>query len=175
MIESSQTVEKVRQELGHPDSRPNRIWSAIRRMDSSEADWVIRDRPYDTIDRIAGPPPPWGLEDEDMELKASGSVFEADTDRLRRLQRGGILPDGSHLCWADGRFTLDGITVDVPYRGLSKLLKRKRGLEDIDWKKLLLSASLANKRFRGPARRTRGAGRETPIHPVALIRSDLRP
>ncbi len=175
MIESSQTVEKVRQELGHPDSRPNRIWSAIRRMDSSEADWVIRDRPYDTIDRIAGPPPPWGLEDEDMELIASGSVFEADTDRLRRLQRGGILPDGSHLCWADGRFTLDGITVDVPYRGLSKLLKRKRGLEDIDWKKLLLSASLANKRFRGPDRRNRGAGRETTIHPVALIRSDLRP
>ena len=61
----------------------------------------------------------------------SGSVTEADTDRLRRLQRGGILPDGSHLCWADGRFTLDGITVEVPYRGLSKLLKRKRGLEDV--------------------------------------------
>ena len=175
MIESSQTVEKVRRELGYPDSRPNRIWSAIRRMDSPEADWVTRDRPYDTIDRIAGPSSPWRIEEEDMELMASGSVTEADTDRLRRLQRGGILPDGSHLCWADGRFTLDGITVEVPYRGLSKLLKRKRGLEDIDWKKLLLSVSLANKRYRGPDRRNRGAGRETTIHPVALIRSDLGP
>ena len=117
MIEGRQTVEKVRRELGHPDSRPNRIWSAIRRMDSPEADWSTRVRPYDTIDRISGSPPPWEIEDEDIELMASRSIAEADTDRLRRLQRGGILPDGSHLSWADGRFTLDGITVEVPYRG----------------------------------------------------------
>ena len=175
MIEGRQTVEKVRRELGHPDSRPNRIWSAIRRMDSPEADWATRVRPYDAIDRISGSPPPWEIEDEDIELMASRSIAEADTDRLRRLQRGGILPDGSHLSWADGRFTLDGITVEVPYRGLGKLLKRKRGLEDVDWKKLLISVSLANKRFRGPDRRNRGAGRETTIHPVALIRPNLGP
>jgi len=36
MIESEKSVEEVRQELGHPDSRPNRIWSAIRRMTSPE-------------------------------------------------------------------------------------------------------------------------------------------
>ena len=68
MIESRQTVEKVRRELGHPDSRPNRIWSAIRRMDSPEADWATRVRPYDAIDRISGSPPPWEIEDEDIEL-----------------------------------------------------------------------------------------------------------
>ena len=174
MIEGRQTVEKVRRELGHPESRPNRIWSAIRRMDSPEANWATRVGAYDTIDRISGSPPPWEIEDEDIELMASrSSVADADTDRLRRLQRGGILPDGSHLCWADGRFTLDGITVDIPYRGLSKLLKRKRGLEDVDWKKLLLSVSLANKRYRGPDRHNRGAGRETTLHPVGLIRPDL--
>jgi len=171
MIESEKSVEEVRQELGHPDSRPNRIWSAIRRMASPETDWAIRNRPYDVIGRIAGPPPPWEIEEEDMRLMSSGSVTEADTDRLRRLQRGGILPDGSHLCWADGRFTLDGITVEVPYRGLGKLLKRKRGLENVDWKKLLLSVSLANKRLRDPGGyRNRNAGRETTIHPVALLR-----
>ena len=171
MIESEKSVEEVRQELGHPDSRPNRIWSAIRRMASPETDWAIRNRPYDVIGRIAGPPPPWEIEEEDMRLMSSGSVTEADTDRLRRLQRGGILPDGSHLCWADGRFTLDGITVEVPYRGLCKLLKRKRGLENVDWKKLLLSVSLANKRLRDPGDyRNRNAGRETTIHPVALLR-----
>ena len=171
MIESEKSVEEVRQELGHPDSRPNRIWSAIRRMASPETDWAIRNRPYDVIGRIAGPPPPWEIEEEDMRLMSSGSVTEADTDRLRRLQRGGILPDGSHLCWADGRFTLDGITVEVPYRGLGKLLKRKRGLENVDWKKLLLSVSLANKRLRDPGDyRNRNAGRETTIHPVALLR-----
>ena len=54
-------------------------------------------------------------------------------------------------------------------------MKRKRGLEDVDWKKLLISVSLANKRFHGPDRRNRGAGRETTIHPVALIRPDLGP
>ena len=171
MIESEKSVEEVRQELGHPDSRPNRIWSAIRRMTSPETDWATRNRPYGVIDRIAGPPPPWEIEEEDMRLMSSGSVTEADTDRLRRLQRGGILPDGSHLCWAGGRFTLDGITVEVPYRGLCKLLKRKRGLENVDWKKLLLSVSLANKRLRDPGDyRNRNAGRETTIHPVALLR-----
>jgi len=174
MIESGESVEEVRQELGHPDSRPNRIWSAIRRMDSPETDWATRNQPYDVIDRIAGPPPPWRIEEEDMRLMSSGSVTEADTDGLRRLQRGGILPDGSHLCWADGRFTLDGITVEVPYHGLGKLLKRKRGLENIDWKKLLLSVSLANKRFRSPISRRNGLnGREVTIHPVALMRADL--
>ena len=171
MIESRESVEEVRHELGQPESRPNLIWSAIRRMDSPEADWATRNQPYAVIDRIVGPPPPWEIDEEDMQLMASGSVNEADTGRLRRLQRGGILPDGSHLCWADGRFTLDGITVEVAYRGLSKLLKRKRGLEDVDWKKLLLSVSLANKRLRDPGDyRNRNAGRETTIHPVALLR-----
>mgnify|MGYP001178588181 CR=1 FL=1 len=175
MIESRKSVDEVRQELGHPDSRPSRIWSAIRRMDSPEADWAAMNQPYDVIDRISGSPPPWEIEDEDMRLMASDSVAEADTARLRRLQRGGILPDGSHLCWADGRFSLDGITVEVPYRGLGKLLKRKRGLEDVDWKKLLLAVSLANKRFGSPSdRRNRLTGRETTIHPVALIRADTR-
>jgi len=171
MIESKESVEEVRHELGHPENKPNLIWSAIRRMDSPEADWVTRNQPYAVIDRITGPPPPWEIDEEDMRLMASGSVNEADTGRLRRLQRGGILPDGSHLCWADDRFTLDGITVEVAYRGLSKLLKRKRGLEDVDWKKLLLSVSLANKRLRDPSDyRNRNGGRETTIHPVALLR-----
>ena len=171
MIESSDSVEEIRNELGNPDSRPNRIWSAIRRVDSPEAGWVARTEPYDEIDRIAGPPPSWEIDAGDIELMDSGSIVGFSTDRMRRLQRGGVLPDGSHLCWADGRFTLDGITVEVPYRGLSKLLKRKRGLEDIDWKKLLLSISLANKRLRGPdSPRNRNTGKETTIHPVAMLR-----
>ena len=170
MIEGSHAVEEVRDELGHPDSRPNRIWSAIRRMNSPEADWATRTQPYDDIGRIAGSPPLWEIDDEDMKLMASGLITEAGTERLRRLQRGGILPDGSHLCWADGRFALDGITVKIPYRGLSKLLKRKRGLEEVDWKKLLLSIHLANTRLRDPGdSRNRNSGRETTIHPVALL------
>ncbi len=175
MIESSGAVEETRQELQNPDSRPSRIWSSIRRRDSPEADWVFRTKPYEEIDRIVSPPPLWEIDEEDIALMASGSIVEADSDRLRKLQRGGSLPDGSHLCWADSRFTLDGITVEVPYRGLSKLLKRKRGLEDIDWKKLLLSISLANKRFRSHnEHRNRRVGRETTVHPVALMRADTR-
>ena len=175
MIESSGAVEETRQELQNPDSRPSRIWSSIRRRDSPEADWVFRTKPYEEIDRIVGPPPLWEIDEGDIELMASGSIVEADSDLLRKLQRGGSLPDGSHLCWADGRFTLDGITVEVPYRGLSKLLKRKRGLGNIDWKKLLLSISLANKRFRGHnEHRNRHVGRETTVHPVAMMRADGR-
>ena len=86
MIEGRHAVDEVREELGHPDSRPNRIWSAIRRMDFPEADWATRTPPYDDINRIAGPPPPWEIDEGDIELMASGSVAEADTDRLRGLQ-----------------------------------------------------------------------------------------
>ncbi len=89
MIESSGAVEETRQELQNPDSRPSRIWSSIRRRDSPEADWVFRTKPYEEIDRIVGPPPLWEIHEGDIELMASGSIVEADSDQWRKVEKGG--------------------------------------------------------------------------------------
>ncbi len=176
MIESPAAVERTRHELGHPDTRPNRIWSAIRRLDSREAEWAMNARPNNSITRISGAPPEWEMDDEDEDIMDSGSIRHASTARLRRLQRGGVLPDGSHLSWADGRFHLDGIPLDVPYHGLRKIMRRTRGIQNVDWKKLLLSVSLACTKHQTRRELRAGQhGRETTIHPTAMMRLDGDP
>ena len=176
MIESPAAVEHTRHELGHPDTRPNRIWSAIRKLDSSEAEWAMDARPGNSITRIGGDPPEWEIDDEDQAIMDSGSIRHASTARLRRLQRGGILPDGSHLSWTDGRFHLDGIPLDVPYHGLRKMMRRTRGIQNVDWKKLLLSVSLACTKHQTRRELRAGQhGRQTTIHPAAMMRLDGDP
>ena len=171
MIEGLAAVEHTRHELGQPDTRPNRIWSAIRRLDSSEAEWAMSARPNNSITRIGGAPPEWEIDDEDQIIMDSGSIRHSSTARLRRLQNGGILPDGSHLSWADGRFYLDGIPLDVPYHGLRKMMRRVRGIQNVDWKKLLLSVSLAcTKHQTRRELRTGQHGHQTTIHPAAMMR-----
>jgi len=169
MIESFGSVEEVRRNLGNPESKPYSVWSAIRKFESGDISW-LRDTGADIQQfRLGGEPPAWEIDDEDIELIESRAIGNADPNRLRRLHRGGLLPDGSHLSWADGKFVLDGIPVDLPYRGLRKILRRRRGLERINWRLLLLSVSLANKRFRTAESREGVHGSEESIHPVVLI------
>ncbi|MEC7686128.1 MAG: hypothetical protein VYB47_00985 [Candidatus Thermoplasmatota archaeon] len=168
MIESSGSVERVRVSLGSPESRPYRVWSAIRRYKTDDINWLWSKQNNGRISRLGGEPPAWEIDDTDIELIESRGIGDADPNRLRRLHRGGLLPDGSHLSWADGKFILDGIPIDLPYRGLRKILGRRRGLGDINWRLLLLSVSLANKRFR--TNHMEGThGSEETIHPVILI------
>ncbi len=169
MIESFGAVEEVRRNLGNPESKPYRVWSAIRKFESGDISW-LREIGSDIEQlRLGGEPPAWEIDDEDIELIESRAISNADPNRLRRLHRGGLLPDGSHLSWADGKFVLDGIPVDLPYRGLRKILRRRRGLERINWRLLLLSVSLANKKFRTAESREGVYGSEETIHPVVLI------
>ncbi len=169
MIEGSSSVDEVRRRLGNPGSRPYSVWSAIRRSNSEDIGWLRNDGFRTQQSRLGGEPPTWEIDDQDIELIESRDIGNADSNRLRKLHRGGLLPDGSHLSWADGKFVLDGIPVDLPYRGLKKILRRKRGLEDINWRLLLLSVSLANKRFRTEISREGVHGSEESIHPVVLI------
>ncbi len=169
MVESSRSIEEVRRSFGDPESRPYRVWSAIRKYKTDDIRWLWSNEVRSQIFRLGGEPPDWEIDDDDIELIESRAIGDADPDRLRRLHRGGLLPDGSHLSWADGKFVLDGIPVDLPYRGLRKILRRRRGLEGINWRLLLLSVSLANKRFRTQNSMEGVSGREETIHPVILI------
>ena len=63
----------------------------------------------------------------------NGRDFDGNFSARRRLQRGGILPDGSYLSWANGQFLLDGIPISVPYLTLEKLVQRD-GAEEFDWR-----------------------------------------
>ena len=169
MIESSGSIEEVRRSFGDPESRPYSVWSAIRKYKTDDDGWLRSNHVNGQIFRLGGEPPEWEIDDDDIELIESRSIGDADPNRLRRLHRGGLLPDGSHLSWADGKFVLDGIPVDLPYRGLKKILRRRRGLDGINWRLLLLSVSLANKRFRTQNSMEGVSGREETIHPVILI------
>ena len=92
----------------------------------------------------------WSLEEEDLKLldtnfreQKGPPCTSEEVLQLRRLQRGGYLPDGSFLSYSSGRWTLDGKWIQLPYRGLSKLLKRKKGMKGIDWRTMLYSIDWA--------------------------------
>ena len=88
-----------------------------------------------------------GTAEEDLAVLSKPDSQRGDLEQMRRLQRGGTLPDGSYLSWIEGEFYLDGISVKIPYLGLSKILKENRGIEGINWKSLLLSISVAVTRY----------------------------
>ena len=84
----------------------------------------------------------------------NGRDFDGNFSARRRLQRGGILPDGSYLSWANGQFLLDGIPISVPYLTLEKLVQRD-GAEEFDWRSFLLSLNIACSRITPNPRRAR--------------------
>ena len=58
-----------------------------------------------------------------------------------------MLPDGSYLSWNQGIFHLGSIELQVPFLGLSKMLRIGKGVDGVNWKRLLLSVSLTATRF----------------------------
>ena len=185
-------MHQVTEELGHPGAsgsvtmegpfggfevkaviQPNRIWSAVRKLHSPEIGWSVNQMPeHADIGGVRSQLPIWEIDEEDCDIIESGLVTGVDQNRIRKLQIGGTLPDGSHLCWIDGSFYIEGIPLKLPYRGLSKLLKRKRGVGSVNWKLLLLSVSMAStsdstigrRRGRRDMRSRRGG-----VHPVAMM------
>ena len=185
-------MHQVTEELGHPGAsgsvtmegpfggfevkaviQPNRIWSAVRKLHSPEIGWSVNQMPeHADIGGVRSQLPIWEIDEEDRDIIESGLVTGVDQNRIRKLQIGGTLPDGSHLCWIDGSFYIEGIPLKLPYHGLSKLLRRKRGVGSVNWKLLLLSVSMAStsdstigrRRGRRDMRSRRGG-----VHPVAMM------
>ena len=85
--------------------------------------------------------------DEDIEYLSNPGGERPPLEQRRRLQIGGVLPDGSHLSWASGCFYLDGVRIAVPFLGLSKILNS--GFDAAQDKKILFSVNLSLKRFNG--------------------------
>ena len=177
MIQSREDGEELRRKLGSPDCRPARVWRAIRVLESDAADWVFSSGPRRneySADGHDGQHPAWEIDDLDVELMDKSSIHDAEPSRLRKLQRGGVLPDGSHLSWANGSFYIDGHPCRIPYRGLRKLLNRRRGLEAVDWKALLLSVDAICRQIPVPWRVNEVADNgNTWLHPVEAMRYDL--
>ena len=146
------TIDQIRELIGETGGTTRKIWSAIRSLpDPKATSWIRKETsPPPTLD-IGIPLRKWELEEDDLRIldtnfrdpmgATSGETF--GHSQMRRLQRGGYLPDGSFLSYSSGRWTLDGRWIHLPYRGLSKMLSRKRGMEGIDWRSLLYSIDWA--------------------------------
>jgi len=174
LIQDESFIRRFREQLGHPGILPAQIWTRVRRIAGDEWQWALGGRSPQDWSYIADPPMEWRLSDEDFGVIDSGRRNQADDNHLRRLQRGGCLPDGSHLGWAGGTFFLDGRPCKVPYRGLMKVLDRNRHkASTIRWKVLLRSIDLCLTRLSWD--RPSGADSEPTVHPAALLlgRSDI--
>ncbi len=136
MISSQGLSGDIRAALGNPNSSPSQIWTRIARLRESylegDHEWIFKHSESEGEWRwITSPPEKWDLEEGDIEI-ISGYSDPSSTaissyhsrDRLRKLQRGGSLPDGSHLSWNEGSFFLDGSRIQVPYKGILEILRR---------------------------------------------------
>ncbi len=157
----------VRDLLGDT-STTRKIWSSIADLNCTSVrgdyDWSVRvSRPNNDGKWITAPPEEWSLDEADIQLITDvnrGQYTEyigperyslpfEKRQRLRKLQRGGTLPDGSHLSWSNGRWTLDGREVKVPFKSLLQLLQKNPfgiDLGLLDFRKLITVLTLADVR-----------------------------
>ena len=173
-ISGSKKIQEARGLLGHPNTKPRQIWNRIRDCSTTARDWFPFTSNQDHRWAITERPPEWELLEEDLAVLSKPDSRSGDLEQMRRLQRGGTLPDGSYLSWIEGEFYLDGISVKIPYLGLSKILKKNRGIEGINWKSLLLSISVAVTRYNEQSY-GRSSGRFAVTHPAHLLLFEPRP
>ena len=167
-IVNPQFSNTVRELLGDT-STTKKIWGSIADLNCTSVrgdyDWAVRvSRPNTDGKWITSPPGEWTLDAEDIELITNvnrGHWTESNESahyslpiekrrRLRKLQRGGILPDGSHLSWSNGRWSLDGREVKVPFKSLLQLLQKNPfgiDLGLLDFRKLITVLTLADVRL----------------------------
>ncbi len=169
-------IDKVISEVGQTRGSEARLWPIIRQHEADDADWIETEIAPNLSQWIIEPPPAWTLDDQSRAVIRAGPGQTYPTEIIRRLQRGGILPDGSYLTWQSGQFYYDGKPTKIPFISLEKALAQ-RDADKIDWKKLLLSIDLATSEFdpnmmnagmRGNRRQSR-YGREVTMHPFICL------
>jgi len=165
--EMNSAVSRIGLKRGHKGI----FWSELDLNLRDSIDWIKSPREIPDSHWIIDPPGPWNLDDEMKEEIENGRDFDGNFSARRRLQRGGILPDGSYLTWANGQFLLDGIPISVPYLTLEKLVQQD-GAEEFDWRSFLLSLNIACSRIAPNPRRAqfltegRRYGKQVSLHPV---------
>ena len=144
-IPNKKNSESLRKILDYPDPIIRDVWKSFNNIDTSEKSWFINDNNLRFKKRLFD----WNennkvistiFSDEDGEVFTNNTT---DIDILRKLQRGGVLPDGSHISWASNIFFLDGEIVNLPYRDLIEILSNNKGNKEYAWKKMLFLLSLA--------------------------------
>ena len=130
-------------DLGLERGHRGEFWSKIDKNRSSDIDWIYDSEELEEHRWISGPPPSWELDEAMKEVIKSRHRLVEVTSSRRKLQRGGILPDGTYLSWADEQFWMDGIPVQIPYLTLEKMLKRKDA-DSYDWRALIIAMNIAS-------------------------------
>ena len=144
-IPNKKNSESLRRILDYPEPIIRDVWKSFKNIDRIEKSWFIDDKNLRFKRRLFD----WNennnvistiFSDEDGEVFTNNTT---DIDILRKLQRGGVLPDGSHISWASNIFFLDGEIVNLPYRDLMEILSNNNGKEKYDWKQMIFLLSLA--------------------------------
>ena len=167
LIQDKDTIERVRKELENPESDISQIWRRVRAF-GTENNKDSFTAPSKGQEWLFGEPPSWTLSEEEIVAISTARNNRMDDHMSRRLARGGILPDGTHISLAGGSFYVDGHPCRIPYRGLIKMLQRHpRVSQGINWKHLLRSVDLAlNKRGLSTSW---GQRNQSVLHPASEI------
>jgi len=151
-IPNKKKAEKIRKMLKDPEPVIRKVWKSFDKIDRSEKSWFMLESSVYNRKRM----PNWNVkneiintifsEDDDKFFSSRWAGMKKDTETLRRLQRGGILPDGSHISWASGKFFLDGEIINLPYRDLREILgKSTHDMYDLKLILYLISLATENK------------------------------
>jgi hypothetical protein len=168
LIQNEETIERFRNELKNPESDISQIWRRVRAFGLENNKDSFEQPPKDQ-EWLFGEPSAWSLSEEEMVAISVARTNRMGDHMSRRLARGGILPDGTHISLAGGSFHVDGHPCRIPFRGLLKMLDRHpRACKSVNWKQLLRSVDLAlNAR---PMPRSNFGGQRSPIlHPASEI------
>ena len=147
-IPNKNKAEKLGNILRNPSSKINNVWKSFNNIDRREKSWFILENEQVCKRKLFD----WNenennistiFSENDKELFTSGDQSKGNLETLRRLQRGGILPDGSHISWISGKFFLDGEVVNLPYIDLREILEKSTDYNKYNWKLMLYLISLA--------------------------------
>ena len=151
-IPDGKEANRLREVLGNPSRNIKDVWNSLKRISLDDSSWALkkdmnssqrRDFEFNTMN--ADSPEMFSKDDEEIFTKGPDNKYKKEKrNDLIRLQKGIILPDGSHLSWISGEFFLDGENIDLPYKDLREMLDKNPVDDEYNWKVLLFSISLAS-------------------------------
>ena len=184
-IQSPSTIASLREELGDPEPVAPKIWRRLSMVSVHDPSlwWALDPEEMEPESWITDRPEPWLLSKEEIAIISHSSnsplsFWRQDVPpderrqfdlRIRRLARGGTLPDGTHISWNSGTFYVDGVPLRVPYRSLNKILKNPHKFMEMDWKRLLAAIDLAVRKPPVDPYLNPGGPSFATVHPVASM------
>mgnify|MGYP001166913013 CR=1 FL=1 len=189
-VPDRKNAESLRKLLNDPSPNIRDVWKSLTHLDSKYSNWAhkqrfgrIQKRIFDW-NEVENQYPAVFLATDDEMLNDNLRIYDRrKIEDIRRLQKGGGLPDGSHISWSSGNFFLDGEVTNLPYRDLREILDDYDG-EDFDWKLLLYTISLSTQN-KTPELRARSLhharhlarnkkGKNMVKHPIDSLEPNLR-